>query len=817
MSSRSPSASLSRRNRVTSRCRPAQPLGLEAELEDPAVAGLACGVASHTSPKPPSPSLRSSRQLGRLRDLLARAPAASRGSSRRRPPGAPSRSPGAALSGRELGLADLEHLHRLLDALEEVGAVGQPAQRGASLAGPPTAARRARSKAARVEQGLAHRGRATSGGPPPAWPAPRPRAAWRRGPRPRPGSRAGTPRRGGCRPGPRAAMPVVDAEPGQGRGGRRGRRRTASMGRSKSSRKPSVLSISRPAERARRSRARRSWRPKSCEGALVAEPLDQRVLSTRSLTSRVLRTAPAGRGQAQMGCSPAQGWARGRRFARRLAPVDAARPRPLSSRYRKRLRRERRSRHEASRSSRCGPCRGSRCSRMAMAGHWEELHPSTHPTARLGHSMVTVGGEVLLFGGVDQDYAPLGDLWRWDRAGQTWVLLQSSGPGGRATTTARPRSTAACWWPSAPARATRSTTCGCTTRRRAAGSRSWHPPGAARLPRHDRLAGRRPGLRRRGIRPERQHPHRRLGARLRRRQDHRHGLGHRPRGPPGPPLRRRRRGGPGRPADGHLRLAVHQGRAGGHHLRLRLRQRLVAAGAPLRRPGPGAGPARGGHLAAQRQGQRLGRHRDHPRGRDHREGGRRDLGSALRHGRQHLVVGAEMPLALSSQAAAALPPQVSGGAVQALMFGGQDLANSRIDRTFLFTSGIVPDTGATVYVPASAHVYRGQHLLADRPRAPQPGDDGGHRHDRHARCATGEPEPGHRPGGGAGRPEHAARRRAVRVRGDERHGGAAGRVRRGRPPGHQSDLQPDRERHLRPVHPRPGRRARRLGSARRPG
>ncbi len=69
----------------------------------------------------------------------------------------------------------------------------------------------------------------------------------------------------------------------------------------------------------------------------------------------------------------------------------------------------------------------------ALAAEWAELEPATSPSARIGHSLVTLADGVYLFGGDDATHHTLGDLWRWDRSGGTWELLASSTPAGART------------------------------------------------------------------------------------------------------------------------------------------------------------------------------------------------------------------------------------------------------------------------------------------------------------------------------------------------------------------------------------------------
>ena len=58
---------------------------------------------------------------------------------------------------------------------------------------------------------------------------------------------------------------------------------------------------------------------------------------------------------------------------------------------------------------------------VAWAGGWQELHPSTTPGPRFGHSVVVLDGKITLYGGegpeetVQREYGPqFSDVWRWD-------------------------------------------------------------------------------------------------------------------------------------------------------------------------------------------------------------------------------------------------------------------------------------------------------------------------------------------------------------------------------------------------------------------
>ncbi len=98
MSSRSPSSSLSSRKRVISRCSESQPLGVVAELEDPLVAGLLVLGQPDLAEAALAELLLHAPSAGGG-ESRGPAPAASRGSSPRRPPGSPSPSSAGAASG----------------------------------------------------------------------------------------------------------------------------------------------------------------------------------------------------------------------------------------------------------------------------------------------------------------------------------------------------------------------------------------------------------------------------------------------------------------------------------------------------------------------------------------------------------------------------------------------------------------------------------------------------------------------------------------------------------------------------------------------
>jgi len=60
----------------------------------------------------------------------------------------------------------------------------------------------------------------------------------------------------------------------------------------------------------------------------------------------------------------------------------------------------------------------------ASTGEWREVHPATSPGARYGHAMTTVGGVPYLFGGLDKNTSMvLDDFWKWDRENETWVEI----------------------------------------------------------------------------------------------------------------------------------------------------------------------------------------------------------------------------------------------------------------------------------------------------------------------------------------------------------------------------------------------------------
>lgn len=86
----------------------------------------------------------------------------------------------------------------------------------------------------------------------------------------------------------------------------------------------------------------------------------------------------------------------------------------------------------------------------ATADQWTELHPAAKPTARAGHTMVTIDGVIYLFGGYERDAAssngregtadksgaditgpsaangPVSDLWKFD--GQNWQKIADNHP-----------------------------------------------------------------------------------------------------------------------------------------------------------------------------------------------------------------------------------------------------------------------------------------------------------------------------------------------------------------------------------------------------
>lgn len=65
---------------------------------------------------------------------------------------------------------------------------------------------------------------------------------------------------------------------------------------------------------------------------------------------------------------------------------------------------------------------------VMMAEQWQEL-PGVLPPARYGHTMVEIGGELYMFGGMPSDGrpAPLNDLWRFNNNNQ-WEQLTPDNP-----------------------------------------------------------------------------------------------------------------------------------------------------------------------------------------------------------------------------------------------------------------------------------------------------------------------------------------------------------------------------------------------------
>jgi hypothetical protein len=61
------------------------------------------------------------------------------------------------------------------------------------------------------------------------------------------------------------------------------------------------------------------------------------------------------------------------------------------------------------------------------SAQWVELSPADAPSARYGHTMTTVAGEVYLFAGNGSSGVRYNDLWKWDRDQQTWVELTPMG------------------------------------------------------------------------------------------------------------------------------------------------------------------------------------------------------------------------------------------------------------------------------------------------------------------------------------------------------------------------------------------------------
>jgi len=62
---------------------------------------------------------------------------------------------------------------------------------------------------------------------------------------------------------------------------------------------------------------------------------------------------------------------------------------------------------------------------------WTLASPATTPLARSGHSMMSVGTRVYMFGGVDHNGSPINDLWEWN--GNDWSrFVSSTAPAPRA-------------------------------------------------------------------------------------------------------------------------------------------------------------------------------------------------------------------------------------------------------------------------------------------------------------------------------------------------------------------------------------------------
>jgi hypothetical protein len=54
--------------------------------------------------------------------------------------------------------------------------------------------------------------------------------------------------------------------------------------------------------------------------------------------------------------------------------------------------------------------------------NWTQQHPSTTPPARCDMSITydATRAKIVVFGGVNHDYDPIGDTWTWN--GRTWRL-----------------------------------------------------------------------------------------------------------------------------------------------------------------------------------------------------------------------------------------------------------------------------------------------------------------------------------------------------------------------------------------------------------
>jgi N-acetylneuraminic acid mutarotase len=68
---------------------------------------------------------------------------------------------------------------------------------------------------------------------------------------------------------------------------------------------------------------------------------------------------------------------------------------------------------------------------------WADLKPrGSVPSPRIGFSMLfdPATNGIILFGGVNAQNSPLGDLWTYDSAENTWIQLRPNGPQPSART-----------------------------------------------------------------------------------------------------------------------------------------------------------------------------------------------------------------------------------------------------------------------------------------------------------------------------------------------------------------------------------------------
>ncbi len=63
------------------------------------------------------------------------------------------------------------------------------------------------------------------------------------------------------------------------------------------------------------------------------------------------------------------------------------------------------------------------CVVAGFAGEWEPHEPPNGPPPRAGHSLTTVRTDVYLFGGLLEGQGAANDLWMWDRPNKLWVPI----------------------------------------------------------------------------------------------------------------------------------------------------------------------------------------------------------------------------------------------------------------------------------------------------------------------------------------------------------------------------------------------------------